>query len=224
MSENQAESQAWYLLIVIVNAGQGSKALKQGRLAGITGGTILLGRGTAGKHSLLWSDENEIRREIVMMIADEDRIQKAIVNLQQTLKLGRPFHGIAFSIRVCGLLGSSVCRTNLTLETEDDDLDMQKAVFAVVDKGLAETIVEAAEKAGAHGATIINARGAGIHETSRLFSMAVEPEREIVLIIDDSTRMPAIIEAIRLAADLDQPGHGILFAVDVDQAIGLFKG
>lgn len=224
MSESQAERQAWQLLTVIVNAGQGSKALKQGRLAGITGGTILLGRGTVGKHSHFWSDEHEIRREIVLMIADEHRIRQAIANMQRTLKLGKPFHGIAFSIRICGLLGSSVCRTDLTLNAEDEDLNMQKAVFAIVDKGMAETIVEAAESAGAHGATIINARGAGIHETSRLFAMAVEPEREIVLIIDDVARMPAIIEAVRHAADLDQPGHGILFAVDVDQAIGLYKG
>jgi nitrogen regulatory protein PII len=224
MSENQADRQAWQLLTVIVNAGQGSKALRQGRLAGITGGTILLGRGTAGKHSMFWSDENEIRREIVLMIADEQRIEQAVVNLQRTMKLGKPFHGIAFSIRICGLLGSSVCQTNLTLEMEDEELNTQKAVFAIVDKGMAETIVDAAENAGAHGATIINARGAGIHETSRLFSMAVEPEREIVLIIDDSSRMPAIIEAVRQAADLDQPGHGILFAVDVNLAVGLYKG
>jgi len=224
VSENPTENQIWQLLAVIVNAGQGSKALRQGRLAGITGGTILLGHGTAGKHSLLWSDDSEIRREIVLMVADEHRIQQALVNLQQALKLGKPFHGIAISIKICGLLGSSVCQTNLTLEAEDDDMNLQKAVFAIVDKGMAEMIVDAAEKAGAHGATIINARGAGIHETSRLFSLAVEPEREIVLIIDDSARMPAIIEAVRQAADLDQPGHGILFAVDVDHAIGLYKG
>ena len=99
---------------------------------------------------------------------------------------------------------------------------MVQAIFVIVDKGLAESAVEAAEAAGARGATILNARGAGVHETSRLFSMEIEPEREIVLVLSDAASCPAIAQAVRDALRMDEPGRGFLFVVDVRETVGLF--
>ena len=96
----------------------------------------------------------------------------------------------------------------------------RQAIFAIVDKGYAETVVEAAEKAGARGATVVNARGAGIHETARLFSMEIEPEKEIVLILAETALCGAITDAVQAAIGLDEPGRGILFSLDVRQAHG----
>ena len=98
---------------------------------------------------------------------------------------------------------------------------MQQAIFVVVDKGLAELVVKAAEKAGARGATVINGRGAGIHETSKLFSMEIEPEKEIVLIIAKREFVDSITSSINNAVNLDEPGRGILFIVDIQKAYGL---
>lgn len=99
---------------------------------------------------------------------------------------------------------------------------MQQAIFVIVDKGLAETVVSSAETAGAKGATVINGRGAGVHETSKLFSMEIEPEKEIVLIIAKVECIGAITDAISKAAHLDEPGQGILFVVDIQKSYGSF--
>ena len=97
-------------------------------------------------------------------------------------------------------------------------------IFAVVNKGDAETVVSAAEAAGATGATIINGRGAGIHETSRLFSMEIEPEKEIVFIIAKREMVDTISSEITKRLDLQAPGKGILFVIDAQKTIGLFDG
>jgi nitrogen regulatory protein PII len=82
--------------------------------------------------------------------------------------------------------------------------------------------VEAAAKAGSKGATIINARGSGIHETSRLFAMDIEPEKEIVLIVSDSDSTDHIVASIRENFQIEKPGNGIVFVQNVTQAYGLF--
>lgn len=224
MSDQETGFLDWQLLTVIVNNGVGSKVLKVSRKAGITGGTILLGHGASCAFKKGWVDDCDVRKEIVLMISDTESIAKASQRLCDDLKLNKPDHGIAFIMSICALIGVSSCRLSERVLSGGEKATMQKAIFVIVEKGVAETVVEAAEKAGARGATIINARGAGRHETSKLFSLEIEPEKEIVLIIDDAERMSGIAESIRQAIELDNPGKGILFGVDIDKAYGLFKG
>lgn len=81
--------------------------------------------------------------------------------------------------------------------------------------------MEAATKAGSRGGTIINARGSGIHETHTLFAMAIEPEKEIVLILSENNTTEAIVAAIRQELRVDEPGNGIIFVLDVNETYGL---
>jgi len=207
---------------VIVDCGRGSRVLKNARQAGISGGTIVLGRGTRGLRNPDWLEDCDVRKEIVLMISNRDTIRAALDRLRQKMGLERPHHGIAFVLSVRDVLGSAHCRVDRTHLREGSEATMVQAIFVIVDKGLAESAVEAAEAAGARGATILNARGAGVHETSRLFSMEIEPEREIVLVLSDAASCPAIAQAVRDALRMDEPGRGFLFVVDVRETVGLF--
>lgn len=224
MSERYPDICKWQLLTVIVECSIGSKVLKIARKNGISGGTIVIGHGTYSSTGHFWDDDYEIRKEMVLMISDPDTIDQAMAQIRDILKLDKPNHGIAFILSVQDLLGSSHCRpadqTNQILQ-EGMKSDMEKAIFAIVDRGFAELVVEAAESAGSRGATIINARGAGVHETSRLFAMEIEPEKEIVLILADGDLSDSIMDAVKNAANLDEPGKGILFAIDVQKSFGL---
>ena len=84
-------------------------------------------------------------------------------------------------------------------------------------------MIDAAKSAGAKGATVINARGSGIHETAMLFSMPIEPEKDMVLILSEASKTQAICEAIRQACKVDEPGRGIIFVLDVDKTYGLYQ-
>ena len=212
-----------YILTVVVDNGKGSKVLKTCKQTGIGGGTICLGEGTVGRSMLTWLDIPTVRREIVIMAATGTQAKAAEAALSETLKLNKPNHGILFKIALHELFGSRNCSQSEKVEGEDVmNGNTHQAVFVIVDRGNAEAVIEAAEQAGARGATIINARGAGMHETSKLFAMVVEPEKEIVLMIIDKPRTDSITTAIRSSIGLDQPGRGIMFVVDVAETIGLY--
>ncbi len=100
---------------------------------------------------------------------------------------------------------------------------MVHAITVIVDKGNAENVIDAAVRAGSTGGTIMNARGSGIHETSKVFSMDIEPEKEIVLILSEKESTEAIVSSIRKELKLDEPGNGILYIQDVRKAYGLYK-
>jgi len=216
------------LICVIVNFGQGSKVIKIAKKVGISGGTIFLGKGTAQSRILKLLDLSDIRKEIVLLATSKQKALVALEELNKELKLEKPHHGIAFSTSVKNLIGvdNLKCDFDNKIIKEDRGVKntMYNVIFVVVDKGKAEEVIDAATKAGSTGGTIINARGSGIHETSTLFSMAIEPEKEVVMILSKSSLVEAIVESIRKELKIDEPGNGIMFVQDVNNAYGLYEG
>jgi nitrogen regulatory protein PII len=54
--------------------------------------------------------------------------------------------------------------------------------------------------------------------------MNIEPEKEIVMIIIERDKAEGIVNAIRDAMRIDDPGKGILFSMDVNRVTGLMCG
>lgn len=96
-----------------------------------------------------------------------------------------------------------------------------EAIFTIVNRGRGQEVMDAAQQAGARGGTIINARGSGIHETSTIFKMEIEPEKEVVLILCPTENYLAIVEKIRSDLNIDEPGGGIIFTQSVSSSFGL---
>ncbi len=219
--ENNPEIKQFELFWVIVNFGLGSKVMKIAKQNGITGGTIFLGKGTINSHLLEILDLSDTRKEIVLIVAEKSLAYQSLEELNRKFVFEKPKHGIAFSISVTNLLGIRNCMCDNLIESKGGENTMHKAIFVVVDKGNAESVVDAATSAGARGATIINARGSGIHENSMLFSMAIEPEKEMVMILSKSDLTEAIVASIKGHLKIDEPGNGIMFVLDVNKTYGL---
>lgn len=209
------------LICVIVNLGLGSKVMHISKHCGILGGTILLGRGTVNNRILEFLGISDIRKEIVLMAADKNTVNLTLNRLNKEFKFDKPNHGIAFTTSVCSIIGTRNCKSNN--EESEVDSNMYNAITVITDKGKAEDVIEAATKAGSKGGTIINARGSGIHETSRLFNMDIEPEKEIVLILSKKDRTDSIVESIRNELNIDEPGMGIIFIQDVVNTYGIYE-
>lgn len=96
-------------------------------------------------------------------------------------------------------------------------------IVSIVRKGWGSTVLEASVRAGARGGTVLFGRGSGIHEQGRLFGLAIEPEKEIVLTITSSDQVDAILQEIVQAAGLNQVGKGIAFVVPVDKVVGVAR-
>lgn len=212
------------LVCCVVQAGQGSRALLLAKQHGMRGGTICLGMGTVKNKLLEMLDLADIRKEVVFMIAERPLAAEAMAGLSREMGFHKPNHGIVFSFSLLHFIGTKHYEPLVDNNDEQEAVKktMYKAIFAIVDKGLAEDVVEAAKQAGARGATIINARGSGIHDTDKVFAMSIEPEKEMVMILTENQITRAVATAVQKQLHIDEPGNGILFILDVNEAHGLY--
>ncbi|MGI6129167.1 MAG: P-II family nitrogen regulator [bacterium] len=211
------------LIIVIVQSGMGSSILAESKKIGVFGGTIFLGKGTIKNHLLELLGLNEAKKEIVLMVAPQALEADLHQHLIGAFHMDKPNHGVIVSLPVTTVAGGGY-NGAASAQPPIGGSNMQyEIIFTVVDRGLAEEVVDTAEKAGSTGATIINARGSGIHEKSKFFGMNIEPEKEIVMIIIDEKRAGNVIDAIETKMNINQPGKGILFVLDVTKVSGLYN-
>ncbi len=88
----------------------------------------------------------------------------------------------------------------------------------IVQKGIADTIVKAAQEAGAQGATIHYARGEGIRERLGILALAVEVDKEVINIVVVKDQADSIFERMYIAGNLDTPGMGLIYLTPLDKA------
>lgn len=210
------------LICVIIDFGLGSKIIKSAKNHGIKGATATLGRGTVSKSIWDFMGLSEIRKEIVYMVAEKETAYAALVELNKEFKFCKPNHGIAFTTTIGTIIG---CK-NVKSKVEDEggvEQSMYQAITIIVDKGKAENVIDAAVKVGAKGGTILNGRGSGIHETTKLFSIEIEPEKEVVMILSESEMTDSIVNSIRVELKIDEPGNGIIYVQDVNKTYGIYK-
>ncbi len=96
-----------------------------------------------------------------------------------------------------------------------------ECIFTVVDGGYSDIVVEAANKAGAKGATIINARGSVTNEPNKFFKLNIQPDKQIVMILSKESETKEIVEAISKAAGMNTKSHALSFVLPVEEAIGM---
>lgn len=94
-------------------------------------------------------------------------------------------------------------------------------IVAVVETGRASALMDAARKAGAEGGTIFHGRGTGIHEHNKFFGTPIEPEKEILMILIEKAHTDSVLEAVLRAGELDKPGRGMAFVLDVSGVAGI---
>lgn len=90
-------------------------------------------------------------------------------------------------------------------------------ITCIVQRGMADGIVKAAQEAGAQGATIHYAQGSGIKEKLGILGLAVDVEKEVISIIVANDQADRIFERIYLAGKLDTPGMGIVTMTELDK-------
>lgn len=100
------------------------------------------------------------------------------------------------------------------------DMEFQ-LIITIVNKGHCGAVIDSSLKAGAEGGTIISGRGSGIHEKAKLFSFAIEPEKDIVLTLVPVGRTEKVLDAIISATKLNEPGNGIAFVIEVEKTTGI---
>ncbi|MBI1731594.1 MAG: P-II family nitrogen regulator [Gammaproteobacteria bacterium] len=91
-------------------------------------------------------------------------------------------------------------------------------ITCIVQRGMADAVVQAAQDAGAQGATIYYARGGGVRERLGILALAVEVEKEIINIVVASDHVDRVFERMYVAGKLDTPGMGFLYVTPLEKA------
>ncbi len=98
-----------------------------------------------------------------------------------------------------------------------------KLIIALSDDSITDRIVDAARAKGATGSTVItSARGEGLQAKKTFFGLNLETQRDVVLLLVEEHLSREILESIAEAGGFDEnPGAGIAFAIDVEDAVGV---
>ena len=209
------------MLVVIVEQNKASKVLHLADEKGVTASVAMLGIGTASRTLFDYLGLNDKKKAVLLLFGKTEEIEDLADYLVEKLELNKPNHGIAYIESAFNVFG-----------TEDNDKDndnikrgetMYNAIYTIVEKGNAEDVIEAAQKAGSRGGTIVNARGSGSEEARKVFNMFIEPEKEIVLIISEEKMTKDIVDSIRKETGIEEQGKGIIFITNVNQTYGLVK-
>ena len=94
-------------------------------------------------------------------------------------------------------------------------------IIAIVNSGYADDAMKAARSAGARGGTILTARGAGVEAQDRFYGVAIQSEKEMVLLVVEKEHKAAIMKAVCEKTGLKQEGRGIIFSLPVEDAVGM---
>lgn len=96
-------------------------------------------------------------------------------------------------------------------------------IIVIINRGFSDDVMDAAREAGATGGTILNARGSGSHKAEEFFGIAIQPEKELVMILVPKELRSGIMTAVCGRAGLNTPGKGIVFSLPVSDVLGLSK-
>lgn len=96
-----------------------------------------------------------------------------------------------------------------------------EVIFAVVDEGFAEDVMNVAREEGARGGTIINARGVARADAAEFFGITLHTEKEIVMMVVPKTIKDNILNAIYKEMGMAKKAKGIAFSMPITDTMGL---
>lgn len=209
------------MLVVIVEHNKASKVLHLADEKGVTATVAMLGRGTASRTIFDYLGLNDKKKAVLMLFGKTEEIMGLADYLVEKLEMDKPNHGIAYIESAFNVFGTE--DNSNGSENIKRGENMYNAIYTIVEKGNADDVIEAAQKAGSRGGTVMHARGSGSEEARKVFNMLIEPEKEIVLIISEEEKTKDIVESIRKETQIEEEGKGIIFVTNVEQTYGLAK-
>ncbi|MCL1988659.1 MAG: hypothetical protein FWG64_11940 [Firmicutes bacterium] len=201
------------------------------------------GRGTAKSEVLKAFGLSDTEKSVVTCILEKAEIKPVMTAIIERLELNQPGNGIAFTFPITAISGGlarllesvgeeKLEQENILTELERQSKLKEKAetsetkvkhemVIAIVRSGHSEEIMNAAKLAGARGGTVIHARQAAADKTAKFFGIALQPERDFVLIVTEATNVTNLLKKMTTACGIKTPAKGIMMSVPLTQCVGI---
>lgn len=183
---------------------------------------ISYGRGTASSSLLNYFGLNEIERVVVFAVVPRTTSKHILKSAKDKMHINKPGKGILFTIPISS---STKYMQDVYNDKELEDIEMKVAnkhlIITITNEGFAESVMNAAKRAGATGGTSINGRGLETEKIIKFLGISIEPEKDITMILVDDDKKTDIMNEIVKACGIKTPGAGICFSIPVDNVVGL---
>ena len=90
-------------------------------------------------------------------------------------------------------------------------------IVCIVNAGYSQNVMEAARAAGAQGGTVIRARGSANPEAEEFFSINIQPDKEVLLILVPKDIKDDVMKAVYKDCGLADEAMGIAFSLPVNR-------
>lgn len=98
-----------------------------------------------------------------------------------------------------------------------------EVIFAIVNSGFAEDVMDVAREQGVRGGTILNARGVAREEAAAFFGITIHTEKEILMMVVEKDIRDKVLNAIYREMGMGRKAQGIAFSLPVSDVAGLVK-
>ena len=98
-----------------------------------------------------------------------------------------------------------------------------EVIFAIVNAGFAEDVMEIAREQGVKGGTILNARGVAREEAAQFFGITLHAEKEILMTVVEKDLRDKVLNAIYKEMGMAKAAQGIAFSLPVSDVTGLVQ-
>ncbi len=100
-------------------------------------------------------------------------------------------------------------------------INNHEVIFAIVNSGYAEDVMEVARQQGVRGGTILNARGVAKEDAAAFFGITLHSEKEILMMVVEKELRDTVLNAIYREMGMAKAAQGIAFSLPVSDAAGL---
>ena len=98
-----------------------------------------------------------------------------------------------------------------------------EVIFAIVNSGFAEDVMEVARQQGVRGGTILNARGVAREDAAAFFGITLHAEKEILMMVVEKDIRDSVLNAIYKEMGMAKAAQGIAFSLPVSDVTGLVQ-
>ena len=227
MSNRQTADGSYVLLTIIADRGERSKKAVDCLCGqGLYSSFAMLGRGTAGSEILGLLGLGDTKKDLILATLHASAAECVLKTLVEECELDKPGHGVAFTVPLNGVLyGMGLMKLDdgamKGREDKVENMFEYDLILASTSMGFSDTVMSAAKSIRPCGGTIVKGRETGIKDGEKFFGVAIQPEKEVVLIIIPKESTPAVMEAIMKEVGHDPRADTFVVSIPIQHAVGL---
>ena len=217
------------LLVVVVDRDKTRKTVDCMSDEGIFSTFTMLARGTASSDLLNLLGLGDTKKDVILSALRASSAESLLQKLVRERKLDEPGRGIAFTVPMTSVLyrrGFSALG-DFSASSEEEERRMNEKsyrydlILAVTNSGYTDQVMEAAKSVHVSGGTIIKGRETGMKDGEKFFGVAIQPEKEIVMILTPKEFRDPIMNAIQEKAGPHSKAGTFALTLPVRDTAGL---